>query len=582
MRDRKREGYGVKNVAMALAGVTAIGALASSAFAQDTPKPLTPDLSTQAPPAKAAPAPALKLANPSCPFAGQGLRVTLSHVRVEGATLLTPDQVERATADLIGHDSDLAVVCLARDRVAKLFSDKGYRLTRVDLPPQRIENGQLKLVATEGYVSDLDTDGLSRMGPSAAIARAFLAPVVTHRPTPWAAVERAVLMARDIPGAEIGVQLHAAAAGPGAIELVASAAGRRRFDVSTGVQDLGSRELGEVAGFARVDANSFTHWGERSSLLLYGTTTGRQKVVEGIESAFLGASGLRGELDVTYAQTQPQGTISALGINGDFFDAKLGATYPILRSQALSLVARVGFEFVDQRNSLGALQGQGSTPLLFRDKLRVFSAQADAHWAPETLHWIGASANVEIRQGVDGLGSSRAGDADLSRAKGDPGATILRANASVRWTPLGRSAPGAPGGPWVELTGLVQWTDQTLLAYEQFQIGNFTVGRGYDPGAATGDRAYAGQAQAGWPIGVHGFGTKAVIEPFVFYDVARLENLTSYTTDIASWGGGARAVLPWSLRLEVTGAVPLKAPIPNAPAPGARLLASLTRVFSFR
>ena len=180
---------------------------------------------------------------------------------VQGATVVKPDEIDHALADLMGRDSDLAVVCQARDRVARLFIDKGYRLTRVDLPPQRIEGGELKLIATEGYVSNLESDGLAKLGPSASLARAFLQPVVTHRPTPWGDVERAVLMARDIPGAEIGVQLHAAPDGPGAIELVAQSPGRRAVDLTTGVQDLGSRELGEVAGFARVDANSFTAWG---------------------------------------------------------------------------------------------------------------------------------------------------------------------------------------------------------------------------------------------------------------------------------------------------------------------------------
>jgi hemolysin activation/secretion protein len=578
-------GNGVRAAEMAAAfiGVMSVSGVATASSAQDAASPTAPDLSSKAaPPKSAAAAPKAPVPSPSlCPFAGQNLRVTLKHVTVQGATVVKPGEIDRVVAPLLGHDSDLSVVCQARDRVAKLFVDKGYRLTRVDLPPQRIQDGELKLTATEGYVSSVDTDGLSKLGPSAQLARDFLAPVVTHRPTPWNDVERAVLLARDIPGAEIGVQLHASPDGPGAIELVARAAGRRAIDLSTGIQDMGSRELGEVAGFARVDANSYTPWGERSSLLLYGTTTGRQKVAEGIESAFLGSTAARAELDVTYAQTNPQGAISALGIDGDFFDAKLGVTYPVLRSQSLNVVARAGFEFVDQRNSLGALQGLGTTPLLFRDKLRIFTVQGDLRWLPENVRWLTAGANVEVRQGVQGLGSSNKGDPDLSRAQGDPGATVVRASGNLRLTWGGRPALGGLGGPWIEVNPQLQWTDQSLLAYEQYQIGNFTVGRGYDPGAASGDRAYATQVQAGWPLGFHTWGFRSVVEPYVFYDAAHLENFVGYHTTVESAGGGIRSVLPWSLHLDITGAAPLKAPIPNAPTPGARLLVSLTRVFSF-
>jgi hemolysin activation/secretion protein len=532
-------------------------------------------------PAKSA---ALEMASAACPFAGQGLSVTLTQVTVSGATVVGQAEIDRAVAGFLHRKLDLGVVCAVRDRVARLFADKGYRLTRVDLAPQTIHDGRLLLTATEGYVASVDTQRLKPMGPSAALARAIFAglqqggPVATHKPTRWDDIERAVLLARDIPGAQIGVRLHAAPDGPGALELVASAAERRRFDLTTGVQDLGGSELGDTAGFTRLDANSFTRFGERSSLLLYATTTGRQKVAENIESVALGASGLRAETDVTYASTQPRGRLAPLGLNGDFFDAKFGLTYPFVRSEQLDLHGRLGFEVVDQRNSLGALQGEGSVPLLFRDKLRVVAAQADLHWRPERLRSLDVTAELEARQGVQGLGSSRAGDPDLSRAQGKPNASVFRANATARWT-FGSGPVRAPfGHPWIQLTTQDQYAPRPVLAYEEYQIGNYTIGRGFDPGAASGDRAWGGQAEAGWPLLL----ARLPVEPFVFFDAARVENINGYTSSIASTGGGVRSTLPFGFRLEVYGAEPLTAPMPNTPQPGARLLASLTRVFSFR
>ena len=559
---------------------------AAPADAQDASPKAAPNLSDAVRPLQANGATGIAAASGTCPFAGQGLSVTLTQVKVDGATVLRPGEVERAVADLLNRRLDLGVVCAVRDRVAKLFVDKGYRLTRVDVAPQTIHNGELKLTATEGYIADLDAQRLKAMGPSAGLARAILqklvqsGPIETRKPAKWDELERAVLLARDIPGAQIGVRLHAAPDGPGALEVVASAADRRRFDLTTGVQDLGSRELGEVAGFTRLDVNSFTPYADRSSLLLFSTTTGRQKVAENVESVALGLSGLRVETDFTYASTQPRGQLAPLGINGDFFDGKAALTYPFVRSETLDVRGRLGFEYVDQRNSLGALQGDGTVPLLFRDKLRVAAAQGDLHWRPRRLKALALDANFEFRQGIQGLGSSRAGDPDLSRAQGQPGATVLREGAVARWT-FGRldvPASGLFGHPWIQLVGQDQYAPRPLLAYEEFQVGNYTIGRGFDPGAVSGDRAYGGQVEAGWPVNVRGL----VVEPFAFVDAARVENIHSYATTIASTGGGLRSTLPFNFRLEVYGGVPMTAALPNTPRPGARLLASLTHVFSFR
>jgi hemolysin activation/secretion protein len=541
------------------------------------PSPTSPELQTRtAPLGSAATLPAPPTLS-NCPFSASPIHIRLRSVTVSGGTRMKQRQIDRATKDLIGRDGPLAIACAARDRIAKLYADKGYRLTRVEIPPQRITNGDLVLTATEGYVAEVKAAGLAPLGASADLARRFLAPLAGERPTPWPDIERAVLLARDIPGAEIDIALHADPAGPGALDLIATSPSLRHLEVSTGVQNYGSHELGQVSGFARADADGFTPFGERSSLLLFGATTGGQKAVEGVESAFLGSSGLRGSVDFSYAHSTPGGQLAPLKISGDSYDGKFALSYPVVRGQALNLTTQAGFEYVDARNSLGALQGLGSAPLLFHDNLRIASVQGDLRWAPYAIPELSFGVNLELRQGIIGLGSSRKGGADLSKADGDPGAFVVRGFETVRWTFGGKPAFGRPSGPWVEAIGQQQWADRPLLASEQFQIGNYTLGRGYDPGTASGDRAYGVQLQTGWPLRAPFLG---VVEPYVFYDAARVDNLTGYSSSIASWGGGARLALPWALRLDVAGAEALTPPFPGARQPASRVLISLNRNFS--
>ena len=528
-----------------------------------------------------------------CAFTGR--IVSLRRVVVTNATRVNQAEVDAAVHSLIGPKRDIAIYCEARNRVAALYASKGYRLTRVEVTPQdiKVNGGELVLQVTEGYIAKVDTAHLDKMKPAADLARGFLAPLATAdsakpEPTSWVAFERAILLARDIPGAEIDIRLHPSKAGPGAVDLIADAGSIRRYDVSVGMDDMGSKQLGQVAGFARLDINSLTGFGDRTTLLFYGTTTGAQKAVEGLESFFIGKGGLRGNLDLSYARTEPGGELAPLGIAGDFLDGRWDFSFPLVRGGEFNLQAIAGLEIVNERNSLGALLGSPSgAPLLFRDKLRIFRLKTDYRWAPEAVESLSLTGDVELRQGFIGLDSSRVGDAVLSRASGDPAALVVRSDLVARWTFGGRPAFEQPGGGWFELAGHLQYSDQSLLAFEQFQVGNYTIGRGFDPGAASGDSAYALQASIGKPVPYISYksgpmkGQTLWFEPYAFVDVARLENHVGYNVTVESFGFGVSARLPWRLRVAASFAEPLGPPFPGATKPAPRLLATVTRVFSF-
>ena len=544
----------------------------------------SPRVSTVVPPRTNPEKPLAKFdPNGACPFAGHNLSITLTRVIVDGATAVTAAEVDRIVAPYLHSTRDLAIVCEVRDRIAALYIAKGYRLTRIDLPAQRIANGELHLQATEGFVTDVDGARLARTGPSAALAKAYLDQAVGKRPTPWEDIERAVLLTRDIPGSAIGIRLHAVRGVPGGVELQAEAEDRRRFDLSTGFQFLGSQELGRGTLYGRLDANSFTPYGDRTSIVLLGSTNLAQRVVEFTESADIGASGLRGEAEVDYSQSNPKGALSPLKISGDFLSSRVGFTYPFIRSQPLDIIGGTHFEYIDQNNDLGLFQGAPSGTTLFKDRLRIATVEVDTRWRPETVPALVANLRVELRQGLEVFGASHAGDPNLSR-DGVPDATVVRGDGSARWTFVGGAAAGA--SPWIEVRGSGQWANNPLLAYEQFQIGNYTIGRGYDPGAASGDRAIGGQVEVGWPLALK-FSrrwTPFRIEPYAFYDTAYLTNLGTggYSTRIASTGAGARLKLPFGFLLDAAYADPLVRPLPGSVKPPERLIFTLNRTFSFR
>jgi hemolysin activation/secretion protein len=72
--------------------------------------------------------------------------------RVLGNTVLGSRDIERLLYPLLGKDKSLADVEVARTALEKLYHDHGYSTIFVDIPPQKIEDGVVRLRVTEGRI----------------------------------------------------------------------------------------------------------------------------------------------------------------------------------------------------------------------------------------------------------------------------------------------------------------------------------------------------------------------------------------------------------------------------------------------
>lgn len=567
-------------------------ALAAPSFAQVAPVPTpqavdprqgTPGQTSQdLDPAQRTPAVPSALIDPAtltiaatCPFTGKG-EITLKRIDVTGATLVDRAALDRAVADLIGHPADASVLCTARDRIAGVYASRGEALAAVDIPPQTMTDGALTLQVTEGRVRSVALENADAMGPSAALARAYLDALDTGDATRWADVERAFLLAREIPGADLRFALRRSADGSAdGLEVVATAAPRRTFDIGVGAQNLGSDELGRNSASVRVDANGFTPYGDRTSLVLFSSFGGEQKVAQLLEEVRLGASGLTLLGDIAYGRSRPGGGLAALELDGHSRVARLGLRYPVIKTRALALDTSVRLEAIDQTNDLGFLRsiGFGAIPL-FDEKLRVLSFETNARWQrPE--RGVVATTALEVRKGLGLLGASDAGDDLLSRAQARPDFVSAKLGLGARWAirPMARSTP------YLGFNGAAQWSNAPLPAYEEFQVGNYTMGRGFDPGAASGDSAAAAQVEAGWDFR----GAAGAASVFAFVDSAHVWNrdVGSYDATLRSIGLGARASTRYG-QFGLTWAVPQTGATPGDAKPDARVLFTYNHTFSIR
>jgi hemolysin activation/secretion protein len=509
-------------------------------------------------------APQAALAAPTgqaCAFANVDLSFKLQSVAVSGSTL--PERKLRAAwADLIGRDIPVSQICAIRDRVSRLIFDHDI-LARVDIPEQTISGGRLQLKVTEATIDSVHVlANDAGAGPARARVEGYLDELRGLAPFNLATLQRYLALAREVPGVRIAPVLHAAPGGGGAIDLDVTIT-REPVDVYGLVQNSGSDTLGPWSALGRVDFNSFTRWGERTSLVASHTFSDEQWVVQLLEEARLGSKGLVARASLAYGQTRPGASLQPLDLQSESFAASTSLEYPVLRAAGRSLWVSGGFDVVN--DELGFRAGE----TLSDDRLRVawgaLRTRLDQSWGPFSLYLLGEG---QWRQGVGGFGASHAGDPTLSRLAGDPRAYDLRGDGELNLRREG----------WFELDlyAQAQYADRPLLAYEQLAAGDVTVGWGYPPSVITGDRGVMARAELrapAWELPGH-----VVLAPFVFADRANLINLDPGSVDrtIRSVGGGVRAQLPKGVQGSLTYADPLDQPYPNQkdkPAP--RWLVSL-------
>jgi hemolysin activation/secretion protein len=526
-----------------------------------------------------------------CPLANPefaNVRVTVRNVRFSEVEGIDTSMLDASWQDKVGQDLPVSVVCDIRDRAATMLRAKGY-LAAVRVPPQTISDGVVKLDILSARLTRVEVRGDA--GANEGLLQRYLSRLDDQPVFNIVDAERYLLLARDIPGMDARLTLR-----PGAVpgEVVGEVTVTRTpilIDGST--QNYGSRDVGRWGSINRARFTGLTGMGDMTTVSFYSTPDfDEQKVLQLAHEFRVGGEGLRFGASYTYAWTRPD--ITGFNIRSNTQIVSLFASYPLVLTQARRITLGGGLDIIDQDIKLG------STPLN-RDRIRVFNLRADGIWidpasvagkrgySPSEPHWsLGAS--VEARQGVNFLGASNdcgpggaacflPGAVPLTRIEAKPDAFLVRANAQAEWRPTKLFT--------LSLAPRAQWASDPLVAYEEFSGGNFTVGRGFDPGTIIGDKGVAVSAEARYGSFVPANRKAFAFQPFAFFDAAWVWNTDSAFNGLNpqklySAGGGMRVAWGDRARLDVALAVPLNRGGFLTERPDPRLLISFTSQFGVK
>jgi len=488
-----------------------------------------------------------------CPLADPqyaDIKINLSKVTFAGLKEAGAEELASVWQPYVGAEQPIAVLCEIRDAAGTILRNKGY-LAAVQVPTQKIENGEVRMEVIYARITAVRARGETQ-GAERKLEQ-YLGALTQDEVFNTNRAERYLLLARDLPGYNVQLTLRPAGTGPGDLIGEVSVL-REAYAVDLTVQNLSSEATGRFGGQVRAQVFGLTGLGDVTTLSYYATADfDEQHILQGSHEFRPGKNGLIVGGQLTYAWTNPDvaGLPAGVSIDARTLFASIYARYPVQRAQARNIWLSGGLDLVNQDVDL--------IGPLTRDKVRVAWARLDidgvdlSHTRPEWRYF----SSFELRQGLAIFDATRgctgaacAATVPASRFDGSPTATVLRWQGEYE---------RAFGKVSFLLAPRAQYAFKPLFSFEEFSAGNFTVGRGYDPGDLIGDNAVGGTAEVRGPRLALSQGSDVRVQPFVFADAAWVWNKgLSGSQRLTSVGGGVRTEIGSRFRLEATLAVPLE------------------------
>lgn len=133
---------------------------ASPAFAQGTQKDLLPKPPTA--PLEVKPLPpddGVERERAPRPAGAGGRTLVVNRFEFAGNTLFSSAELENVVASYLNRPVTLLDILEAGDKVADFYVSKGYSLASVNVPPQKVEGGIVRLLVSEGRLARVTAEG---------------------------------------------------------------------------------------------------------------------------------------------------------------------------------------------------------------------------------------------------------------------------------------------------------------------------------------------------------------------------------------------------------------------------------------
>jgi hemolysin activation/secretion protein len=467
----------------------------------------------------------------------------VTRFNVDGATLVTSEQVERVLQPFTGPARTLADVQRAREALEAAYARLGYGATQVALPEQEIRDGVVQLRVIEGKLTGTSIEG-NRFFDASNIRRSL--PALTDgQPLNTARLARELRLANESPVKQTTVVLKGGA-DEGDLAAQVRVEDQRPWRFSLGLDNTGTPETGEYRiGVGFQHANLF----DRDHVLTLQYATSPSKADDPDEFA------LPPNKNVLIAGAGYHIPLYDLGDSIDLVAGYANVNSGVV--QNLFAISGSGQVYAGRYNFCLPTAGPLEQKVSLGFDWRIYNndvAPVDTSTSivpdyvihPLSLTYAGVyrGEGQELSFTLSGV-QNIPGGPDGNQAAFD----AVRPGAEASYT-LGRAyvnyVLGLPRAFQARARFTAQYTRDELLAGEQFGIGGMDSVRGFFERQFSGDRGYSGTFEVyspdlGAQLDVNGLRVRLL----AFYDYGRVylvnpDVLETQVIGISSVGPGVR------------------------------------------
>lgn len=484
-------------LALVLAGAGA------SAFAQTPPdagalqQQIERDLQRPLPELPKPVVPAVPVEKP----APTGVTVTVSGFVFQGNTKLPTEKLQAVTARFVGRPLSFAELQDVAAAVAEAYRADGY-VVRVFLPQQELsDGGVVTLQIVEARFGDVriqpEKPGQKQRVKESRLRGTVLAAQPRGAPVSNTSIDRALLLADDLPGVQAGGAL-AAGQVEGETDLVLRVAPEPVVGGDVRIDNTGSRSTGSTRYSANLAWTSPTGNADLASVNLLhteGSNYGRLGY-----RLPVGYAGWSAGVNASYMEYELVGSFAAFGSLGNAATVGLEAAYPLVRNRESGLSLQLALDHKEYDN-----EAAGITTTLY--DIDTVSTALTGQRSDSLLGGGSVSGNLLLAGGdVDLAGSpNEAADAITARTSGT--------FAKLAWGVSRQQQLGQRMSLRAALSG--QFANKNLDSAEKFYIGGASAVRAYPSSDGSGSEGLLLKLEAHARLPYH-------LAPALFYDWGRV------------------------------------------------------------
>ena len=472
-------------------------------------------------------------------------RFIVKDVLFEGATVYQQPLLKSFFSDMIGRTVTANQVTAATDNLTAQYRNDGYILARalpINLPP---ENGIVRIEIVEGYIDAVDVQ-TQQANDVIGLIQHYGEKIRAVKPLRQSELERYLLLMNDLPGVSATGSLSPSQTQPGAATLVINAK-QKQFGAQIGFNNRLTKLLGTYRGEVYAEANNLLKLQEKSYARVFQSFEDKMTVLSLGEDLPVFGEGTRLTFMVNQIWSNTPLFDIASGLDSHQVSFNIGLSHPLIRSRNSNLTLRGSFSLLDSRS-----KSRFFNETISNDRIRSLRVGLTYDLADS---WQGVNiADLELSQGIDALGARN--PSQESRDLGTSKLSVAQGQVDYVKANLYFARVQSITADWSFLAAFQgQYTEDVLLAPEQFSLGGEQFLRAYDPSEFIGDKGFATKAELRYTFNPFETGSMTL---YGFYDYGEVHyNYQRPSISVGAAGIGMRVSVTPYFSGYVEGAQPL-------------------------